>query len=199
MNRHRTAATALLIAALLAGCATERPPMSEADWNRMVSRDYPGKSAKQVLDAAEQLWRLSGGKRFTIEHGDSGLTATRHWQNYEPMVLITGVDDWTLDVTEAGGATHAKVSIRTSQRHTTASLLGMTPATHTGPRVGGEVQGTSIYDLFWARMDYLLGVRSDWMSCAASDGQVSTGATWGQNDALCNGLNLPDESPKPAQ
>ena len=198
MNRIRRTAAALLIAALLAGCATERPPLSEADWNSMVSRQYPGKSAKEVLDAAEQLWRLAGGKHFTIEHSETGLTATRHWKNYEPMVLVTGVDDWMLDVTEADGSTRAKVSIRTSQRFTTASLLGMTPATHTGPRVGGEVQGTSIYDLFWARMDYLLGVRNDWMSCGDSDNRVSSGATWGQNDALCNGLNLADESPKPA-
>ena len=44
------------------------------------------------------------------------------------------------------------------------------------PGIGGSaVDGTTIYEIFWARMTYLLGQRDTWMTCAESDARVKAG------------------------
>lgn len=195
MNRFRTLAGLLLCAALLAGCATPRPPMSEAELDQVLTREYPGRSAQDVLGAATRLWRLADGDDFRIKPGDGSLIAERDWVFYSQMVRIVGNDTWTLTVSEADGSTKARLSLITYKRSTTVSVFGMTPTTQTTPRIGGPVKGTSIYDLFWARMDHLLGVRPDWMTCAEAEARVSSGVTWGNKDALCAGYSLSDAAP----
>lgn len=44
-------------------------------------------------------------------------------------------------------------------------------------------------------MDYLLGVRPDWMNCKMADERVKEGVVWGANEALCNSFNIKDETP----
>jgi hypothetical protein len=61
--------------------------------------------------------------------------------------------------------------------------------------VTNPVQGTAIYDVFWGRMDYLLGLRSDWMTCAMANSRVSDKLVWGDNSALCNSFNMKDQRP----
>ena len=63
------------------------------------------------------------------------------------------------------------------------------------PMSGSPVMGTAIYDVFWSRMDYLLGLRQDWMTCQMADERVKSGATWGTNEALCNSFNVKDAVP----
>ncbi|RXZ42712.1 hypothetical protein EBB06_12530 [Crenobacter cavernae] len=60
---------------------------------------------------------------------------------------------------------------------------------------GNIVNGSAIYDVFWARMDWMLGRRGDWMDCKVADQRVKTGAAWGTNEALCNSFNITDKAP----
>jgi hypothetical protein len=182
-------------ATLLAGCATPRPAMTEAELEQVVARRYPGIHAPDVLAAATRLWRLADGDDFRITPGDNTLVAERPWTFHSQMVRTVGDDTWTLTVSEADGATTARLSLVTYKRSTTVSSFGMTPTTQTTPRFGGTVKGTAIYDIFWARLDHLLGVRADWMSCAEANARVSAGDTWGNNDALCAGYSFKDAAP----
>ncbi len=186
---------AALLALTLAGCAVQRPPMSAAEVESTRTRQYPGSSAQQVRDAATRLWRLSDGDKYLIQTESGGLVATRKWTSYSQMVAFAGTDTWRLEVTESDGVATARIALSTVKRMTSASLLGMTPATNTGPNVGGSVAGTAIYDIFWARMDYLLGTRTEWMTCTAADARVSAGITWGTNEALCSGFDVKDAAP----
>ncbi len=195
MKRPSTVAALLMCAAALAGCTTARPSMSDAELERVLTRDYPGRSAQDVLAAATRLWRLADGDDFRITPGDGSVAAERQWVFHSQMVRITGTDNWTLTATESGGVTKARMSLVTQKRTTTVSSFGMTPTTQTGALIGGPVKGTAIHDIFWARMDHLLGERVDWMTCAEADARVSSGLTWGDNDALCNGYNFTDAAP----
>ncbi|MFH1815407.1 MAG: hypothetical protein ABIF28_14780 [Pseudomonadota bacterium] len=195
MKRFLSVAALLLCTACLTGCVTPRPPMSEAELEQVLSRDYPGRSAQDVLAAATRLWRLADGDDFRIKPGDGSLVAERDWVFFSQMVRIVGDDSWTLTVSETGGGAKARLSLLTYKRSTTVSSFGMTPTTQTTPRIGGPVKGSAIYDLFWARMDHLLGVRPDWMSCAEAEARVSAGTTWGNKDALCAGYSFTDATP----
>ena len=60
---------------------------------------------------------------------------------------------------------------------------------------GSPVMGTAIYDVFWSRLDYLLGKRKDWMTCKVADERVKQNITSGTNEALCNSFNMNDKLP----
>lgn len=195
MKRFIPFAALLLCTACLTGCVTPRPPMSEAELEQVLTRDYPGRTAQDVLAAATRLWRLADGDDFRITPGDNSLVAERDWVFYSQMVRIVGDDSWTLTVSETGGGAKARLLLLTYRRSTTVSSFGMTPTTQTTPRIGGPVKGTAIYDLFWARMDHLLGVRPDWMTCAEAEARASAGTTWGNKDALCAGYSFTDAAP----
>lgn len=169
--------------------------MSAEEREAVQTRHYPGRSRQQVLDAAVRLWRLSDGDDYRIEATGDGLVASRKWSSFAQMVTFAGTDTWTLHVVEHDGASTARMSVATVSRGTSASLMGMMPTAHTGPNVGRTVEGTAIHDVFWARMDHLLGLRTDWMRCEDADRRVAAGITRGNNDALCNGFNLKDAAP----
>lgn len=184
-----------LFIAVMTGCATPRAPLSAAELERLITREYPGKTAQQVLDAAVRLWRLSDGDDYRITTTAAGLTAERSWTTHSQMIRFAGTDTWTFDATESSGTTTARMTITSFKRGTTVTMLGSTPSIQTGPLVGGTVKGTALHDIFWARMDFLLGTRPDWMTCAEADARVSARDTWGDNDALCNGFNMKDSAP----
>jgi hypothetical protein len=56
--------------------------------------------------------------------------------------------------------------------------------------------GSAIYDVFWARMDYLLGKRADWITCAVANDRVKKKLVWDANDALCSAINMADRHPE---
>lgn len=51
---------------------------------------------------------------------------------------------------------------------------------------GMPLNSTAIYDLFWGRMDYLLGRRDEWMTCDEAEARRKAGITYGQLEALCS-------------
>ncbi|MGY6273487.1 hypothetical protein ACXIUT_27785 [Achromobacter denitrificans] len=182
--------------ALLAGCATKQPQMSRDEYLKTTQRTYEGKSADDVLNAAEKLFRLADGDDFTFFHDDNSMGATRRWSVYLVLAATMGTDTWTVRVKDLPGAIRVSAALNTSA----GSILPM-PTTGgdmsagTTPGMGGNVPGTAIYDVFWARMDYLLGKSDQWMTCEESNRRVSTGAVWGSNEALCNGFNVKDDLP----
>lgn len=51
---------------------------------------------------------------------------------------------------------------------------------------GTPVNSTAIYDLFWGRMDYLLGRRDEWMTCDEAKARREAGLTYGLLESLCS-------------
>ncbi|XUH15167.1 hypothetical protein FC419_18135 [Bordetella pertussis] len=187
---------ALSATALLVGCAAKQPQLTRSEYLKVTQRTYEGKSAEEVLNAAEKLFRLADGDDFKFFHDDDSMSASRSWIVYVVLAAAMGTDTWTVRTKEIPGGVRVSAALNTSA----GSVLPM-PTTGgdmsagTTPGMGGNVPGTAIYDVFWARMDYLLGLSDQWMTCEESNRRVSTGAVWGPNDALCNGFNVKDDLP----
>jgi len=180
----------------LMGCATPRPQLSREEWLAVSSRNYEGVTKDQALNAAEKLFRLADGDDFKIVHTEDGLYATRNWGAYMVIAFVAGTDYWQVKVTPTNNGIKAFVQVNTQSQ-------GAMPMTTTDgamtatmmPMSGSPVEGTAIYDVFWSRMDYLLGKRPDWMNCHCANERVKQGIVWGTNEALCNSFNMKDETP----
>ncbi|MCZ4065392.1 hypothetical protein NB636_10370 [Oxalobacter aliiformigenes] len=188
---------ALLVAALIiTGCATQHPTMTREEWLNTTTRHYEDKTKEEVFSAAEKLFTLSDGNDYTFQHTDDSLYAVRKWSMYFVIGFASGTDNWvvTAKETEKGVKASVRASIDGSGMAPMPTVGGDISA-GTIPLAGTPVTGTSLYELFWARMDYLLGKRSEWMTCEEADARKKSGVTWGWNDPLCNSFNVTDEAP----
>lgn len=187
----------LSIFIFLTGCAsTPRPDLTREEFLTITSREYAGVSKDQVIGAAERLFRLADGDDFEIVHAHEGIHATRKWSAYLVIAAVIGTDYWNFLVSETASGVKARVQLNTQSQGVTPMATTASDWTATTmPMDGVPITGTAIYDVFWARMDYLLGKRPDWMTCEIADTRVKTGATWGSNEALCNSFNMKDAAP----
>lgn len=184
---------------VLAGCATQRQ-MSRDEYLQTTQKEYQGKSSDDVLRAAERLFVLADGDDFTFHHTDESLSASRQWTVYLVLAASMGSDNWLIQTknTQDGVKVSAKVATQAGAVAPMATTGGDWTATGL-PGGGNIVQGTAIYDVFWARMDYLLGKSDKWMTCEVADSRVKAGITWGSNEALCNSFNMKDHQPDKLQ
>ena len=124
------------------------------------------------------------------------MSATRPWIVYLILAATVGNDTWQIRALPAETGVKVSAALNTSM----GSILPM-PTTGGNmtaggmPSIAGNVPGTAIYDVFWARMDYLLGKTDKWMTCKESDARVYEKTVWGENAALCNGFNVNDAAP----
>lgn len=186
----------LVTFAALVGCAVKQPQMSREEFLRLTQRTYEGKTPEDVYSAAEKLFRLADGDDFRFFHTEDSLVATRSWLVYIVIGGAAGTDTWTVRARPVEGGTKVAVALNTSM----GSVLPMPTtggdmAAGSLPAMAGNVTGSAIYDIFWARMDYLLGKSDKWMTCEESNARARAGIVWGSNEALCNSFNVKDQPP----
>lgn len=187
----------LLLLAMMTGCsATPHKQLSREEWLDVYSQDYAGVTKEQVINAAENLFRLADGNDFSIIHTEDGVYATRNWLVYMVLAAASGTDYWKLTVAPTDNGVRATVRVNTQSQ----SIVPM-PTTSdamtagTTPMSGRPVEGTAVYDLFWNRMDYLLGKSPTWMTCKMAKEKIEKGEVWGTIEPLCNAFNVKDDQP----
>lgn len=162
----------LLVAlASLAGCATAPVPQNRSEWSAIHTRSFPGQSEQAVLDAAEKTLRLAD-KDFRFDYPAGQLVATRNWLVYAVIAATTGTDYWTITTRPTADGIEA-----TAQITRTVNSIAPTPTVNSagvnGAAVvssgtpGQPVQFAAPYELFWARVSYLLQPQGTWPTCNA--------------------------------
>ena len=181
----------------LAGCSPPmNRPMSRAEWLAATQKTYSA-SPDEVLNAAERLFTLADGRDFSFMHTPESLIASRRWSVYMVLALSFGSDHWQVDAAPGPNGTVVRVRVNTSDQPVLPmATSGGNATVTTMPLSGRPITGTAIYDLFWARLDYLLGERTDWTNCKAAIDKRAAGETWGNIEALCNFANMTDDHPE---
>lgn len=174
----------MMIAFVLMGCV-QQPEMSREEIIKATTRTY-NKTPNEILNASDKILRLADGNDFTIHHTDSTLSATRQWMIYMVLGGATGSDDWLIQTTQnKDGSTKINVEVNTQANN----LLG-------GASLGSYiVRGTALYDLFFTRLEYFLGLNNEWITCQEANRRIKEGLVWGSNEALCNSFNMTDNMP----
>lgn len=183
--------TLLCAALIITGCATQHPPMTREEWLNTTTRHYENKTKDEVLSAAKKLFILSDGDDYQFTNTEESLSAVRDWSFF---ASASGQDYWIVKAEDTEKGVKATVGASWTVR-------GGSPLPRTGndpsddiPLFGNPIKGNSLYELFWARMDYLLGKRSDWMTCEESNDRERKGITWGDNHPLCS-ATVKDQDP----
>jgi hypothetical protein len=167
----------LAVAALvgLAACATP-PQLTREQWLTETTRVYPDHTPAEILDAAREVFVLADGEDFGFAYPDDrSMIATRPWSIFVLLSATTGSDVWRFWVSDHG---IARVNVQSQ----------CTSINQCGPVTTPEV-----YELFWGRMDYLLGKSEIWETCAGHGG-----TTWEYAngiEALCSVWNIKDSNP----
>ena len=162
----------LIGSAGLSSCAPEqRQPISqEPERVKAHTRDYPGITPEQVLKASEKIFQLADGNDMKIKRGSSVLEVKR---SLNSLVYRSSWERWTVETREEDGATYVTVSAEFDKE---GSIVY--------PR------GVGAYNLFFARLDYMLGASKNWMTCTQYEVRLLRDPTWGHDDRfLCDHAN----------
>ena len=184
----RSLLVTLCLMLLVAGCAN-RPPMTRAEYLALTTREYSDITVDELYAAAEAMFEFSSPGGYQYAHSDAGMQAVE--------TGLTASGSWTLSVTKVDRGVRLQVSF--SGQGGAAFLPVVTTGGGMGFAAGpgGMVApvGTASYDLFWARLDYMLGRRAAWMTCADARERLLSGAVWGGPATLC-GRRLMDPVPE---
>ena len=186
---------AALAALFLAGCATH-PAMNRSEAVAAKTRTYSGATQAEVIAAAERLLKLADGDDFKVAQRAGGFVANRPWQ-YIGIGWSVANDVWIFKTDKRHEGVSASVDIgRLITNKWTESRIRLAEPDAVGlPPAYSPIDGTALYDLFWSRVDYLLGLRETWPTCAQANAQISSAETWGRIWALCDALMFEDRTP----
>lgn len=143
----------------LSGCA--KPPhtiVDRGDYVAEATRSYRGEPRERLIKAAEIVLKVSDPQDFEFRHTLTGFEGLRRYVIYAVFASATGREKWLFqtDIPEPG-VIQASLSI--SEAGTVHGSQSSTPYEGTMPSV-------PLYRMFWSRVDYVLGRRPDWVTCA---------------------------------
>ncbi len=180
----------LLLPILLSACARAERVTSHADWMREATRVWPGETKARVIAAAEAVIKHSDPRDIQVEYSRQGFVARRKFFIYAVIATADGEDRWTFHAAENAEGTSA--SVRLIQR-----------GTATAGRVSERFRENQVYvgtlRLFYARIDYLLGRRADWIPCRDAVAKLSLPAEAPGLQGLCSLTHQGADAPPPAK
>ncbi|MBT2151377.1 hypothetical protein KKI34_05975 [Pseudoalteromonas tetraodonis] len=163
---------------LLAGCASQRPDLSLEEWKL---REYKNHNKEEVIAAAREVIRLSDPSDVNFENTRDGFNATRTSLGY--YVVANEIDAYAFNFVaqEKDGVTRTRLEIEETEINQSLLTLGLPVGKN------GKPDHPYVYDLFYARMAYLLGDKDEWHRCDDAVSRVS--ARYGlPNDARKLGM-----------
>lgn len=157
-----------VVPALLAGCAASVPLWSRDYARQATTRSYAAASPAQVEAAAEAVVRQTAPRRdVSVTRTADGVTIQRYYVGYFGLRSATLEYTFTLHVTPAGKGSRVQVSM--AARNVGDGL----PVPVYSPIYSAQqIQYADPYKLFFARMDYVLGQRKDWVTCAEAPAKL---------------------------
>lgn len=174
--------TAILTCLLLAGCATPHEIRDRDDYLAEASRTYTAKTKEQVIRAAEIVLKNSDPSDWDMRYEGDGFVGLRRYFIYAVLATQSGREKWQFQARESGDSIQASLTV--SEAGVGAGGYNVTPYER-------SMSSIELYRLFWARVDYVLGIRSDWMTCAQAKGKAGSDALSGLCGSTSGGRNAP--------
>lgn len=169
-----------IILLALIGCAHSPPQMSRDEFLNMTTREYQNPK-EEIFASIQTLFVLSDGDDYSFSYEDNKIIASHEYEAYAILYYIHGYHIWTIDVQETGSGVIVKATV-TDQG---GGFIGSIPY-HT-------IMFHGVYDLFFSRLDYLLGRSKEWLTCKEAKVRYNTNM-YEHLDAWC--FFTKDDTPK---
>jgi hypothetical protein len=171
-----------------AACTPARRVASHDEWLREATRVWPGETRARVIAAAERVVKHADPRDTTIEYNRHGFSARRRFFVYALIASASGTETWTFSSAE--NAMGASATVRIIQR-------GTAQAGSQSERFRENQVYLGSLRLFYARIDYLLGRRPDWVRCADAVERLDLPAAAPGLQSLCSLTHQGRDAPPP--
>lgn len=152
--------TAIALTLSLTGCATTvQQPASLTEYKAMSERVYQ-RTPEEVMNAAEKVIRLadSDANDVKVIYADDSIQIERKYNAYFVIGSTFATYTYKFTTTKVPEGTKVNLAIEADV------ASGMIP-------IGNKTAFTtpSLYDLYFSRMDYLLGLSNEWVDCKSAE------------------------------
>jgi hypothetical protein len=179
---------ALLVGIAVAGCTPAARVSDHADWLKEATRVWPGETRARVISAAEAVVKHADPRDTTIEYNRHGFAARRKFFIYALIATASGTENWTFSSAE--NVHGASATVRIVQRGTAQA------GSHSERFRENQVYLGSLR-LFYARIDYLLGRRPDWITCSQAQAKLALPVANPGLQSLCSLTHQGKDTPPP--
>lgn len=156
---------------LISGCSAPHSIIDRSDYLAEATRTYDRVSREQVIAAAERVLKVTDPQDWEFRHSGDGFTGLRRYFVYAVILTRQGREKWEFSTEKDGSGVKASIGI---------SQGGLQTAGYSAIPYEEQMGSIPLYRLFWARLDYMLGKRSDWVSCESAEAglkETNTAAT----------------------
>jgi len=176
----------LIILIGLGGCASSSKT-SKDEMMAAATRTYEGVSSQQVIQAAEKLLKLVDESRFKFDREDHKLTATRSGQLFTALGATDVTAVWLVSTQEKDKATVVTIEAGWQKSLPSSGKREMLK----------RPEGTAVYNLFYNRLDTMLGRSNEWITCKGMKQAIKQGEASGDIRMLCaySDDKLPESQP----
>ncbi len=189
MSAWSAIAVLTVVAGLTACTSTGDKVRSHADWQQEATRSFPGESKARLIAAAEAVLANADPRDMTFDYRVGGFSAKRRYFVYAGLAAADGEDRWSFSAGENEEEARSVVSM--------VDRLALRTVAGTGRgSLNLKMRGT--FRLFYARMDYVLGRRKDWVTCAAAPQSLGLDAAEPGLAGLCGLTFQGEDAPPPA-
>jgi len=172
-----------MITVVFSGCVMpQNKVISQNEWLKMTTKTY-NKSESEILEASKKVFIMADEKDFNFQViDDNKLIADR-----DAFYFNSGVvrDRWVIKTANIGVNT-TKVSVIAG----IPNLFGNASFIDDESKLvlvktTRETQDNALYDLFYARLDYFLNLKAEWVTCENND-IANNNQTYGSDNKLCD-------------
>lgn len=142
----------------------------------ITTKKYMNISKDAIFEAAKKVFILAGQKEFRIDSYRDKLLVSKTKMNAYPFYAVTIEDRWLLSIEEKNNLSTAKLNIFRITDYNEENQ---------------EQLSSSLHELLWNRIDYLLGLTDNWISCEEHYAYLNF------TNAICDTLDMP--KPKSAK
>jgi hypothetical protein len=189
----------VFIAILLSGCGQINRLIPTNVEQTVMTKTYHNVTKEQIYQASGKMFELLDGSDFHIAQYKDGLMGTRSWLVFIGWGNVPGADYIEVKAVEKENSiveisTKIYTNVDPGMYERARSDADYTERTIPPIRIKGKLtNGTAAYNIFWARLDYLLGLTDKWMTCDEQKERLKAGIDTGEDKFFCSFVSADDK------
>lgn len=153
-----------------------------------MKKVYLNTDKEKIILACEKALKASDNKYEITQHNADGFYAKRRWLLYMILAAAAGENHWKITAREKSEG----IEVEAKSWQGDGLAAGPFPVPVTGKSENEYYISPTLYNLFWGRVDYFLGISSIWPKCSEAEKNMHLFELGNELEALCNVVRSTD-------